>query len=98
MATIRAKFRVETVEDMRYLRYPAKGEGEPDTEPKKYGERVVFHAVYSPDPDDENRAFWESTPSGRLEMQINNPTAFGRFVVNQEYYLDFSLARDVDKP
>lgn len=37
-----------------------------------------------------NRAFFEATPTGNLEMTINNPAAFGFFRPGQKFWLDFS--------
>jgi hypothetical protein len=39
--------------------------------------------------NDENKEFWKYTPSGKIEMQIDNPAAFGKFEVGKEYYVDF---------
>jgi hypothetical protein len=43
-----------------------------------------FHAVYSG--SEENKAFWEATPSGDLTLSSAKP---GLFEKDQEYYLDF---------
>ena len=47
-----------------------------------------FSAVYSTDPNHENKKFWDATPSASLSMQVKN-TAAQIFKVGQEYYLDF---------
>lgn len=39
-----------------------------------------------------NRAFWEATPTGNLEMQINNPAVFAFFRPGKKFWLDFSEA------
>ncbi len=39
-----------------------------------------------------NKAFWQATPSGNLEMQINNPAVFDFFRSGQKYWLDFTPA------
>ena len=78
MTTVRAKFRVDSVE-------PMKG-----SDGTVYQETIKMSPVWSPDPDSENRAFWQATPSGHLSMFINNPAAFGRFVTGCNYYLDFT--------
>lgn len=61
----------------------------------EYGEHVLLQAVYGSDEKDneENNQFSESTPSGRLEMQISNPGAKGFFEPEKEYYLDFTPAK-----
>lgn len=53
------------------------------------GARIEMSPVYSNDPEHPNRAFWEATPNGRIEMQINNPSAIQNFEVGKEYYVDF---------
>ncbi|MBW4678000.1 MAG: hypothetical protein KME52_29620 [Desmonostoc geniculatum HA4340-LM1] len=39
---------------------------------------------------EENKSFWQSTPSGKLEMYINNPNARTFFEPGAEYYIDFT--------
>ena len=41
-----------------------------------------------------NRAFFEATPNGSLEMTINNPAAFGFFRPGGKYWLDFTQAEE----
>lgn len=53
---------------------------------------VLLEPVSSPDPNHENSAFWDATPSGSIEMYINNREAADQFVVGEEYYVDFSPA------
>lgn len=38
---------------------------------------------------EENKAFWQATPSGKIEMHISNPDAEFEF---GEYYIDFTKA------
>ena len=39
---------------------------------------------------EENKDFNVATPNGDLSMYIDNPNAFGFFIPNTEYYLDFT--------
>ncbi len=48
---------------------------------------VKFMAMYDPDIPEDQR-FATATPSGTLEMTVDNPAA--RFEVGQFYYLDFT--------
>ncbi len=41
---------------------------------------------------EENKAFWQHTPSGQIEMTINNPTAIEQFTPGAEYYVTFAPA------
>lgn len=63
----------------------------------KVGETVTFMAVYSSDPAQENYSFSQATPSASLSMYISNPAAFGSFVRDLEYCLDFSLAGTISE-
>lgn len=40
---------------------------------------------------DENKSFWKATPSGKIEMYIDNPEAMAAFDFG-EYYVDFTKA------
>ena len=41
---------------------------------------------------DENKSFSNSTPSGKIEIQITNPELFGKFKTGESYYVDFTKA------
>ena len=45
---------------------------------------------------EENKAFWQYTPSGKLEMSIKGEAA-DMFNVGQEFYIDFSPAEIVSQ-
>lgn len=51
------------------------------------GTKVVLMPVTTG--SEENKAFWQWTPSGRIEMHISNPDAKFEF---GEYYIDFTKA------
>lgn len=53
---------------------------------------VRLHPVYSSDPNHENKRFWDATPSGSIEMQVNNMAALEQFEPGQEFYVDFTPA------
>ena len=53
---------------------------------------VNMRAVHDGSP--ENNQFSQATPSGTLEMHINNPTAFDFLEPGKNYYLDFTQAPD----
>ncbi|MBD2005624.1 MULTISPECIES: hypothetical protein [Cyanophyceae] len=52
--------------------------------------KVEMNPVYGDSP--ENQQFWKATPTGKIEMQINNPDTTSLFAVGAEYYVDFSKA------
>ncbi len=77
--SVRAKFIVQSIE--KSLGYQGK---EVST--------IKMAAVYSQDPESENRKFWEASPSGTLVLGVVNSEAAGQFELGREYYLDFSEA------
>jgi len=58
----------------------------------KRGEHVRLEAYASGGDDDPNKSWSEATPSGRVEMFISNPGAWGKFEQGKNYYVDFRLA------
>ncbi len=53
-------------------------------------EHVTLQAVYSNDPESENAKWAKWTPSGKLEITINNPNAFGALTREHEFFVDFT--------
>ena len=53
------------------------------------GGKVVLNAVLGH--SEENKKFWQYTPSGKIEIWIDNPEAFKAFEFG-EYYVDFTKA------
>lgn len=45
-----------------------------------------------------NKAFWEATPTGTLEMQITNPAVFDFFRPGRKYWLDVTAMEETPKP
>lgn len=41
---------------------------------------------------EENKAFWQATPSGSISLSITNPDAFNQFEAGEEYYVTFEKA------
>lgn len=81
---LRAKFRVTSV--TRSI----------DADGNASQEVVKLSAVYSSDPESENAKWSKWTPSGSLEMTINNPNAFGTLSNGHEFYIDFTPAETAD--
>ena len=55
-----------------------------------HNKTVRLQAVYSRKEGTESRDFTTATPSGTLEMTINNPLASCQFKPMRNYYLDIS--------
>lgn len=49
-------------------------------------------------PSEEDRAFWKYTPSGHLEMTIDNPPATDMFEIGRDYYVTFEFVPPAAKP
>lgn len=60
--------------------------------------RVTLGAVYSGDPESENRSFAQATPTASLTMSIDpNRPAANAFKLGAEYYVDISDAPVADR-
>lgn len=57
-----------------------------------HNKMVRLGVVYSRKEGTENRDFTKATPSGTIEMQIDNPLSAVQFVPMRYYYVDFSEA------
>lgn len=79
---VRAKMRCNSVERCDF------GGG-----PKNVQVKVKMGAVYSSDPNHENKAFSDATPSGSVELTIQgDKPAAGMFKAGVEYYVDIHEA------
>lgn len=58
------------------------------------GGRVKLNPVYGDTP--ENKAFFQSTPSGQIEMSVSQ-AAFDLFELGAVYYVDFTMAESEPK-
>jgi len=85
-----AKFYVSSVQKFGAPNYQT---GEPETT----GIRVDLNPVpYKPDdPTHENSKFWTASPSGKMELSIQNKALFDAFEVGREIYLPMILADGV---
>jgi len=61
-----------------------------DITPHEGGAKTVrFHAEYDPSIPEDQR-FSEATPSGSVELYVNNQAALAQFEQGKAYYLDFT--------
>ncbi len=60
----------------------------------EHGVNIKMSPVQSQDAYHENKAFWDATPSGSLEVFVNasHRQAVDGFTPGQEYYLDLTAA------
>lgn len=74
--SVRAKFRVQSVEDYGYS--------------KKIKFGTVYEGELGA--NEENKRFTKATPSGECWMTVDNPYAADQFTPNTEWYVDFTPA------
>lgn len=72
--TIRSKFKLVEVHSL-YWSQTAK--------------RLIFAAEYD-ETIPEDQRFQKATPTARIEMTVDNPSAIGAFTIGQCYYFDAS--------
>jgi hypothetical protein len=66
---------------------------------KKYANFPGVSLMFMPSIDaDINKSFAQNTPSGKIELTINNPNLVNTFEVGQEYIVEFSLVESSDQP
>jgi hypothetical protein len=65
-----------------------------DLEGKQYSEDITLNAVYSEDPNHENKKWSHWTPAMHLTATINNPDAFGALDGVKEVFIDISPAEE----
>ena len=53
--------------------------------------KFVFTPQYDPSIE-EDRRFAKASPSGRFEIQVDNPAAIQQFELGKQYYVDFAPA------
>lgn len=88
--TARAKFRLNSFTTELQPTYPnKKPDGQTDySKPVQVEKRTLnFTPVASGSPED--KAFWDATPSGSLQLGVVNQEAWQLFELGKSYYLDF---------
>lgn len=84
--TIRAKFQVNAITRTMGGRYNEKTKLYESFE----NQTIMLSPVTSG--SDENKAFYQSTPSGEIKLTTVNPDVGNYFELNGEYYVDFTKA------
>jgi hypothetical protein len=74
--TVRAKFKVTSIIDTQIT--PTYSQKKIVLEPQ-YDQKIA-----------EDVSFQKATPTGRMEMQIDNPVAIERMPIGQVFYVDFT--------
>lgn len=88
--TVRAKFEVTQIDRILSFKYPDKTkEGHANYSlPEEIEVQTIKMRPVGKD-SEENKVFWDATPSGTLELQTINPKAWRYFELGQEFYIDF---------
>lgn len=92
--SVRAKFKVDSYStQMSQSKIDeSKGWDKDNMQPTEL-RTIVLSPVYgNVDASEENKKFWQYTPSGRIELGTVNPTAWKQFELGKEYYIDFTPA------
>jgi hypothetical protein len=76
--SVRAKFKVQEITEHAY--------GE------KTMKTIKLQPVYGTKEGSENKAFWDASPNGEIRLGTINMDAAAQFVLNGEYYIDFTRA------
>ena len=90
---IRAKFNCNNVVEVRQKTWNTETAAFNDQE-SKVAESVSMFPVYDSNPESPNYKWSAATPSGKLELYISNPEAWGSFKPQSTYYLDITEAVD----
>lgn len=59
---------------------------------------VYLRPQYGDDPNHPNKAFWDATPSGQLQMTITNPDAASFFKLDEVYTVSFEAEEKAPLP
>lgn len=89
--SVRAKFKVDSIETINQPKSVKQTDGSYKSEPGTMT-TLKLSPVYSSDPNHENKKFWDASPGGQLTLNCVNPAAVEQFKIGKEYYLDFTPA------
>lgn len=93
---VRAKFRLNSYTTTMENKYPheKEGGGTDFSRPEPVEKRTLnFTPVgNNGQGSQEDKSFWDATPSGSLQLGVVNQAAWEQFELNAEYYLDFTKA------
>jgi hypothetical protein len=79
---VRGKFKLKEITQVSY---------NPDARIVKF-EAVGGGTVKDMQAETENAIFHRFTPTGAIEMTVDNPAASNQFEIGKEYYVDFTPA------
>jgi len=91
MSQVKAKVKFVRYETSGYKsKIDEKGPWVPENIQVKEQRTVIFQPVYGT--SDENKKFFENTPSGEIKLGIVNQDVWPFFKLDEEYYITFEKA------
>lgn len=87
--SVRAKFKVNSIETIDQPKSVRQEDGSYKTEPGTMT-TLKMSPTFSNDPNSENKKFWDASPGGQLTLNCVNTAAVEQFKIGQEFYLDFT--------
>jgi hypothetical protein len=88
---VKAKFKVSRFEISGYKsKIDEKGPWTPENVQVKEQRTIILNPVYGT--SEENKKFFESTPSGEIRLGIVNKDAWSEFELDSEMYITFEKA------
>ena len=91
---VRAKFRLNSytteMHTMGYERKP--GTDEPDYSKPIKAEKRTLNMTPVTSGSEEDKAFWNASPSGSIQLGVVNQEAWKHFELERTYYVDFTPA------
>lgn len=88
--SVKAKFKVDAIDRRVYTRYEQQPDGA-NVQKKVEMQSIALSPVGGNDASPENKAFWNATPQGKIELGVINPEAWSHFELGREYYVEFTL-------
>lgn len=88
---MRAKFKVNSITKSHDMNKKADAP-EHSVYPRDWEPREIHTVHLSAVSDDANKTWAKFTPSGSLQITINNPDAVGFLKLGESYFLDFTVA------
>lgn len=88
--SVRAKFQVQRIESSVWSKHHEADAVGPAGYRNVEMRTVVLGPVMGG--SDENKRFWDASPSGEIRLGTINPDAWKQFELGKEYYIDFTPA------
>ena len=90
--SVRAKFQLNSyTTSLQHVRYEPKADGSgPDFDRPVQKECRTLNLTPVKGDSPEDKAFWDATPTGSIQLGTVNPEAWKHFEIGKTYYVDFT--------